>query len=93
MKPVDVDELEDTIDRYLKHKSLKPEGKTKQLKVLSDREMEVLNYVLEGKNSREIAELMFISINTVNTHRRNILKKTSSKSFMELLQFKNLQNG
>jgi DNA-binding NarL/FixJ family response regulator len=93
MKPVDVDELEDTIDRYLQHKSLKPEGKNKQLKVLSDREMAVLNYVLEGKNSREIAELMYISINTVHTHRRNILKKTNTKSFMELLQFKNLQNG
>jgi len=92
MKPVDVDELEDTIDRYLKHKSLKPEDKIKGLKMLSDREMAVLNYVLEGKNSREIAELLYLSINTVHTHRRNILKKTGSKSFLDLVSFKTSPN-
>ena len=92
MKPVDVDELEDTIDRYLRHKLLKPEDNLKELKILSEREKAVLNYVLEGKNSREIAELLYISINTVHTHRRNILKKTGSKSFLDLLRFKTSQN-
>ena len=42
---------------------------------LSDREKDVLICVVEGMINKEIAEHLFISINTVITHRRNIAKK------------------
>jgi len=88
IKPVDVDELEDTIDRFIRQMSLKPGKKLREFSMLSEREKDVLNYVLEGKSSSEIAQLLFISINTVNTHRRNILKKTGARSVIELLRAK-----
>lgn len=42
---------------------------------LSAREKEILKMIQDGKRSKEIAELLFISINTVNRHRQNILEK------------------
>ncbi|WP_144282327.1 response regulator transcription factor [Chryseobacterium echinoideorum] len=42
---------------------------------LSIREKEILKMIQTGKRSKEIAELLFISINTVNRHRQNILEK------------------
>jgi len=42
---------------------------------LSVREKEILKMIQEGKRSKEVAELLFISINTVNRHRQNILEK------------------
>jgi DNA-binding NarL/FixJ family response regulator len=85
MKPVDVDELEDTLDRFFRHMGNKPDKILQGFNMLSDREKSVLKYVLEGKSSSEIAGLLYISVNTVNTHRRNILKKTGAGSIIELL--------
>jgi|WetSurSiteA1Bulk_404760.scaffolds.fasta_scaffold00310_3 DNA-binding NarL/FixJ family response regulator len=86
LKPVDIDELKVTINRFMDHLSLKNTRFLKELNMLSERESQVLRYVLEGKNSREIADLLFISLNTVHTHRRNILKKTGVSSLVELLR-------
>lgn len=43
--------------------------------LLTVREKEILEMIQEGKQSKEIAELLFISINTVNRHRQNIMEK------------------
>jgi LuxR family maltose regulon positive regulatory protein len=42
---------------------------------LSEREMEVLRYLAEMLSTAEIAATMFISVNTVRTHIRSILRK------------------
>jgi len=42
---------------------------------LSNREKEILKMLQKGKQSKEIASLLFISINTVSRHRQNILEK------------------
>ena len=42
---------------------------------LSSREKEILRMIQLGKKSKEIAGLLFISVNTVNRHRQNILEK------------------
>ena len=47
---------------------------------LSPREKEVLNLLGDELTSKEISEKLFISVNTVETHRKNILLKTGSKT-------------
>jgi DNA-binding NarL/FixJ family response regulator len=86
IKPVDIDELKASISRLTEHLSLKSSQTLARFNMLSTRETEVLKYVLEGKTSNEIADLLFISVNTVHTHRRNILKKTGAGSIIDLLR-------
>ena len=45
------------------------------LHLLTAREKEIARYIIDGKKSKEIAELLYISIKTVNKHRSNILGK------------------
>ena len=47
---------------------------------LSDREQEVLDLVAQGLSSKEIAGRLNIAVNTVNTHRKSITRKTGIKS-------------
>lgn len=54
---------------------------------LSEREMEVVKLIAKGRSSFEIAETLIISIHTVNSHRKNILKKLKLKSPTELIIF------
>ena len=42
---------------------------------LTPRETEVLRYIAQGYTNRKIAELLFLSFRTVNTHRTNIMQK------------------
>lgn len=57
---------------------------------LSKREIEILDLILQGKSSKDIAALIFISEHTVNTHRRKILAKTNAENFLELRQRLNM---
>ena len=57
------------------------------LKELTKRETEIVKLVAEGKTAKIIAEKMFISIHTVNTYRKNILKKLGVKNSSELVMF------
>ncbi|MEC3908128.1 helix-turn-helix transcriptional regulator [Tamlana sp. 2201CG12-4] len=52
-------------------------------KVVSGRELEVLSLIAEGFVSQEIAEYLNIAVDTVATHRKNILKKTGFKTFSQ----------
>ena len=42
---------------------------------LSEREKQIIVQLVEGKSNKEVAEALFISVNTVMTHRRNISRK------------------
>lgn len=53
--------------------------------ILSDREMEVFNSIKEGLNNAQIAEKLFVSINTVKTHLLNIYTKLNVHSRTEAL--------
>ncbi len=57
----------------------------KTLDPLTFREQEVLQLILSGKSNREIAEVLFISENTVKTHARNIFSKYDVGSRAELI--------
>lgn len=53
--------------------------------VLTKREKEVLKLIYEGLSSAEIADKLFISHHTVETHRKNLLSKTGSKNATQLI--------
>ncbi len=55
--------------------------------LLSSREKEILRLIGEGKTSQEIADLLFISKSTVDTHRKNILKKMNLYGKTDLIRF------
>lgn len=54
---------------------------------LTEREIEVLKLVVVEKSNIEIAEKLFISLSTVETHRRNLFQKLNVKSAIGLTRF------
>jgi DNA-binding NarL/FixJ family response regulator len=54
---------------------------------LTKREIEVIKLIAEGLTSQEIADKLFISPRTVDTHRRNLLQKLNVKNTAELIKF------
>lgn len=54
---------------------------------LTKREIEILGLLAKGMASKKIADELFISVNTVNNHRRNILEKTQSENTAMAIQY------
>jgi DNA-binding NarL/FixJ family response regulator len=54
---------------------------------LSNRELEILKLIFEEKSNQEIADVLFISLRTVETHKHNIMEKTGSKNMASLVKF------
>ena len=54
---------------------------------LSEREMEVLQLLVKGRNGKQIADTLSISKNTVDTHRRRIMDKLGCESMAELTKY------
>ena len=54
---------------------------------LSDRQIEVMEMLYRGKSDSEIAEKLFISLNTVNNHRKNSFRKTGIHSMPEFMRY------
>ncbi len=52
---------------------------------LTNREQEILLLLVNGKETKEIASALFISAETVSTHRKNILYKTKTRNTSELI--------
>lgn len=57
------------------------------VEALSKREMEILELVCEELSTMEIAEQLYISPRTVETHRKNIMTKTGAKTIVGLIKF------
>lgn len=55
--------------------------------VFSKREIEILNLISLGLSSKKIGDRLYISSHTVDTHRRNMLKKTAKKDSTELVYY------
>ncbi|RIW18353.1 LuxR family transcriptional regulator [Algoriphagus lacus] len=53
---------------------------------LTTKEKEIVDLILEGKESKEISELLNISVNTVATHRKNILRKLGARNVGEMVK-------
>ncbi|MCD7877787.1 MAG: response regulator transcription factor [Cloacibacillus porcorum] len=54
---------------------------------LSEREMEVLQLLVKGRNGKQVADALSISKNTVDTHRRRIMDKLGCESMAELTKY------
>ncbi|MDP3441472.1 MAG: response regulator transcription factor [Ignavibacteria bacterium] len=54
---------------------------------LSERESEILKLMAEGKLTREISDMLFISVKTVGTHKQHILEKLNLKSTADLIKY------
>jgi len=61
-------------------------GKSDKI-VLSKREQEILGLIAEGKTSKEIAETLFIAKTTVDTHRKNMIRKLKLSTGNELVKY------
>jgi len=84
-------DLLDAVDRIAVGRSyfdwiseFKPDQRTKEYK-LSQREIEIIKLIVNGKSSAEIAETLFLSEETVKTHRKNIFKKMDVHHVTELM--------
>ena len=81
-----LEEFSDDLIRSYREKGIFP------CETLTNREIEVLKLVAEGLTSKEIAELLSISIRTVEHHRANLLKKLNLKNTADLIKHA-IQNG
>ena len=54
---------------------------------LTPRERQILKLIAEGKTSKEIAVLLFISTHTVNNHRKNIKRKLNIRKNADLVKY------
>ena len=68
------------IEDYLRHAEEPSEG-------LTDREREILKLIAEGYTSREIADMLFLSIKTVLGHRTKIMEKLDLHNRAELIKY------
>jgi two-component system, NarL family, response regulator NreC len=55
--------------------------------VLTSREREILQLIAEGLTAKEIAAHVFLSIKTIETHRRNIMQKLNMRSTADLTKY------
>jgi two-component system nitrate/nitrite response regulator NarL len=72
------------ITRMLLNQLNNPEQKNTPL---TDRELEILKLITQEFSNKQIADKLFISERTVETHRKNILRKTNTTSIVGLIKF------
>lgn len=53
---------------------------------ITPKEKQILEHIVQGYNSREIADKLFLSIRTVDNHRANMMKKTKAKNTADLVK-------
>ena len=58
-----------------------------KLNILSKREVQLLKLIVEGRTNKEIADELFISVRTVESHKNHIMVKLELKNQVELIKF------
>lgn len=74
--------IDKVLDALLVEESSQPE--TSPFDRLSTREREILQLLAEGKNAREIAQILTISQKTIESHRQNIMQKLGAEKISDL---------
>jgi DNA-binding NarL/FixJ family response regulator len=80
------DDLTDTLLAGMQGKFVKKEGTSQFLPTLSRREKEILKLIINELTTAEIAEKLFISIGTVETHRHNMMNKLGVRNTAGLVR-------
>ena len=73
------------LDDYMR--KLKRSGAEDAYDLLTPREREILQLVAEGKSNKEVANLLNLSVYTVETHRSNIMQKLNLRGVPELILY------
>lgn len=77
----------EVISSFMKHRNDEEKKEKKDIhQLLTAREVEIVQLICEELTTAEIAERLFISPRTVDTHRKHILEKTESKSVVSLIK-------
>lgn len=79
------DTLEHSVMKGFVH--LAKQAKDHSVDILTDREREILQLITEGMTNQEMADLLHISASTVDTHRKNIMKKLDIHSIAGLVKY------
>lgn len=72
------------IEDYLKHAKAEEE---ERFHALTSREQEILSYIAKGYTNKEIADMLYVSVKTVESHRSNIMDKLELKTRPELVKY------
>jgi len=81
-------EMEPVLQKLLKKKKDVDKGyATMETNPLSVREIEILKFIMNGLTNNEIADRLFLSPRTVETHRKNILAKLEIKNTAGLVKY------
>lgn len=97
-KPVDPDALVAAVQEALTQcETRRSENATRseveqRLEKLTPREMQVVDMIVEGKRTKQIAAELFISVKTVETHRDNIMKKLGATNVAEVVRIVTTRN-
>ena len=62
-------------------------GDREDFELLTSREKEILQLIAEGNSTKEIANMLYISTNTVSTHRKNVMEKLDLHNVAQLTQY------
>ena len=79
----------DEIKNIISEQLLDEKEDSPNINALTEREMQIINFIKEGLSSKEIANNLSISLKTVEVHRHNILKKLKLKNSASLVNFIN----
>jgi DNA-binding NarL/FixJ family response regulator len=79
----------DEIKNIISEQLLDEKEDSPNINALTEREMQIINFIKEGLSSKEIATNLNISLKTVEVHRHNILKKLKLKNSASLVNFIN----
>jgi DNA-binding NarL/FixJ family response regulator len=92
-KPYHPKAIEMAVELILQNQEQTPDDRTYfKLQELTQREVQIIRLISKGYNNSQIAEKLYISSQTVSTHRKNIYKKlgvNNTASLMEIVQFLN----
>lgn len=75
-------------DYYSREKDGRRKPSTKSVTSgLTRREYEIIEQVASGKSNQEVADALFVSVKTVETHKKNILDKLGLKNSLQLVRY------
>lgn len=75
------------VSNYVEAMRSEPSSEVKDIDKLSKRELEILTLWGEGHTNIEIAESLFISVRTVESHKNHIMQKLGIRTTVDLLKF------